>query len=99
FLPALDSGAPCALLDVPVVSDHADPHIGHLLGLTLSRAATLRHLADALPQGAARARLAAAAQAHLAAGLPAVDRGDFTTDHWLATFAELAQTAAGSRTR
>ncbi|MFH8221138.1 DUF2891 domain-containing protein [Streptomyces sp. NPDC018057] len=90
FLPALGSGAPCAPLDVPVVSDHADPQIGHLLGLALSRAAALRSLAAALPDGPVRARLAGAADAHLAAGLPAVERGDFTTDHWLATFAVLA---------
>ncbi|MFD9027227.1 DUF2891 domain-containing protein [Streptomyces parvulus] len=90
FLPALATGAPCALLDVPVVSDHADPQIGHLLGLALSRAAALRALVGALPDGPARARLGAAAEAHLAAGLPAVERGDFTTDHWLATFAALA---------
>ncbi|GAA4803693.1 DUF2891 domain-containing protein [Streptomyces ziwulingensis] len=90
FLPALRSGGPCPPLDVPVVSDHADPQIGHLLGLTLSRAAALRSLADALPDGPVRTRLGEAAEAHLAAGLPAVARGDFTTDHWLATFAALA---------
>ncbi|MEU8601445.1 DUF2891 domain-containing protein [Streptomyces parvulus] len=95
FLPALSTGAPCALLDVPVVSDHADPQIGHLLGLALSRAAALRALAGALPDGPARARLDTAAEAHLAAGLPAVERGDFTTDHWLATFAALALDPAG----
>ncbi|MEU6847831.1 DUF2891 domain-containing protein [Streptomyces sp. NPDC046716] len=93
FLPALRTGAPCALLDVPVVSDHADPWIGHLLGLALSRAAALRRIAGALPEGPVRTRLAEAADAHLAAGLPAVDSGDFTTDHWLATFAELARPA------
>ncbi|CAL9670045.1 DUF2891 domain-containing protein [Streptomyces sp. enrichment culture] len=90
FLPGLGAGAPCALLEVPVVSDHADPQIGHLLGLALSRAAALRSLADALPDGPVRARLGAAAEAHLAAGMPAVEGGDFTTDHWLATFAALA---------
>ncbi|MDG9722936.1 DUF2891 domain-containing protein [Streptomyces sp. DH41] len=90
FLPALGSGVPCPLLDVPVVSDHADPQIGHLLGLTLSRAAALRSLADALPDGPVRTRMDEAARAHLSAGLPAVERGDFTTDHWLATFAALA---------
>ncbi|MET9334926.1 DUF2891 domain-containing protein [Streptomyces cellulosae] len=90
FLPALRSGAPCPLLEVPVVSDHADPQIGHLLGLALSRAAALRSIAAALPHGPVRTRLAEAAEAHLAAGLPAVRRGDFTTDHWLATFAALA---------
>ncbi|MFC7813963.1 DUF2891 domain-containing protein [Streptomyces sp. NPDC057367] len=97
FLPALRSGAPCPLLDVPVVSDHADPQIGHLLGLTLSRAAALRSLADALPEGPVRGRLDEAADAHLAAGLPAVERGDFTTDHWLATFAALALDPVGAR--
>ncbi|MET8475051.1 DUF2891 domain-containing protein [Streptomyces sp. NPDC006422] len=91
FLPALATGAPCPLLDVPVVSDHADPQIGHLLGLALSRAASLRAIANALPEGAVRERLAKAAQEHLDAGLPAVESGDFTTDHWLATFAELAR--------
>ncbi|MBD0424689.1 DUF2891 domain-containing protein [Streptomyces sp. TRM S81-3] len=97
FLPALRSGAPCPLLDVPLVSDHADPQIGHLLGLALSRAAALRSLADALPEGAVRSRLGAAAEAHLSAGLPAVERGDFTTDHWLATFAALALAPLGCR--
>ncbi|WP_086730587.1 DUF2891 domain-containing protein [Streptomyces carpinensis] len=90
FLPALRSGAPCPLLDVPVVSDHADPQIGHLLGLTLSRVAALRSIAAALPDGPVRTRLAEAAEAHVKAGLPAVERGDFTTDHWLASFAALA---------
>jgi hypothetical protein len=91
FLPALATGEPCALLDVPVVSDHSDPQIGHLLGLALSRAAALRTIANALPQGVVRDRLTKAAQEHLDAGLPAVESGDFTTDHWLATFAELAR--------
>ncbi|MFE4250509.1 DUF2891 domain-containing protein [Streptomyces sp. NPDC056910] len=90
FLPALRAGAPCSLLEVPIVSDHADPQIGHLLGLALSRAATLRGIAGALPDGPVRTRLTEAADAHLKAGLPAVERGDFTTDHWLATFATLA---------
>ncbi|WP_443044761.1 DUF2891 family protein [Streptomyces sp. DHE17-7] len=48
-----------------------------------------------MSDGPARARLTAAAEAHLAAGLPAVERGDFTTDHWLATFAALALDPAG----
>ncbi|MEV8318398.1 DUF2891 domain-containing protein [Streptomyces sp. NPDC059900] len=91
FLPALATGGPCPLLDVPLVSDHSDPQIGHLLGLALSRAAALRAIANALPQGVVRERLAKAAQEHLDAGLPAVESGDFTTDHWLATFAELAR--------
>ncbi|MEU9476009.1 DUF2891 domain-containing protein [Streptomyces sp. NPDC048191] len=98
FLPALRTGAPCRPLEVPVVSDHTDPQIGHLLGLTLSRAAALRSIAAALPGGHVRTRLAEAAEAHLAAGLPALELQDFTTGHWLATFAALALEAGSAPT-
>lgn len=91
FLPGLEWGVPATVLTPPVVSDPADPQIGHLLGLTLSRAAALRRLAAALPPGDPRADvLRTAARDHLAAGLPAAVSGDFTGDHWLATFAALA---------
>lgn len=83
--------APATLLTPPVVTDPADPHIGHLLGLSLSRAAALRRLSAALPDGDPRIPvLAAAARGHLAAGLPHAVTGDFTRDHWIATFAALA---------
>ncbi|NEC09227.1 DUF2891 domain-containing protein [Streptomyces sp. SID7909] len=87
FLPGLTTSP---LLTPPVVSDHADPQIGHLLGLTLSRAAALRTIGDALGEGPVRDALATSAEAHLAAGLPTVSSGDFSSDHWLATFAALA---------
>lgn len=90
FLPELET-AGGGFLPPPRVSDAADPQIGHLLGLCLSRAAALRGIADALPPGDARtAALTAAAEANLEAALPAATSGDFTTDHWLATFATLA---------
>ncbi|MCX4675239.1 DUF2891 domain-containing protein [Streptomyces sp. NBC_01433] len=93
FLPGL---ATSSLLTPPVVSDHADPYIGHLLGLTLSRAAALRTIAAALPDGPERTALTESADAHLTAGLPTVSSGDFSSDHWLATFAALAlDTAPG----
>ncbi|MEU9793615.1 DUF2891 domain-containing protein [Streptomyces sparsogenes] len=96
FLPGMGHGAPAPLLTPPVVSDPADPQIGHLVGLSLSRAAALRRLAAALPEGDPRAPvLAAAARDHLAAGLPHVVSGDFTGDHWLATFAALALDGPG----
>ncbi|GHF58359.1 DUF2891 family protein [Streptomyces thermodiastaticus] len=89
FLPELRD--PVEFLPPPRISDTADPQIGHLLGLCLSRAAALRALAGALPQDDPRIPvLTAAATANLAAGLPATTSGDFTTDHWLATFAALA---------
>ncbi|MFF0291686.1 DUF2891 domain-containing protein [Streptomyces sp. NPDC005262] len=87
FLPGLTDSP---LLTPPVVSDHSDPQIGHLLGLTMSRAAALRTIAGALGEGPAHTALTASAEAHLAVGLPSVSSGDFSTDHWLATFAALA---------
>ncbi|AEW92590.1 MULTISPECIES: DUF2891 domain-containing protein [Streptomycetaceae] len=95
FLPALAPGTPSSLLTPPTVTDPADPQIGHLVGLSLSRAAALRSLAAALPPGDPRtAVLADAATAHLSAALPHTATGDFTGDHWLATFAVLALEAA-----
>ncbi|WP_431774379.1 DUF2891 domain-containing protein [Streptomyces cucumeris] len=90
FLPGLERTA-VTLLAPPVVSDPGDPQIGHLIGLSLSRAAGLRRLSAALPPGDARVPvLTAAAEDHLAAGLVHTASGDFTGDHWLATFAALA---------
>ncbi|MEV8565485.1 DUF2891 domain-containing protein [Streptomyces sp. NPDC051322] len=109
FLPELEEGADhhsqpgtadtrTLFLAPPHVSDAADPQIGHLLGLCLSRAAALRRIAGALPPGDGRVgALATAADAHLAAGLPATSSGDFTTDHWLATFAVLALESGRAR--
>ncbi|MGP3974892.1 DUF2891 domain-containing protein [Streptomyces sp. 8N114] len=91
FLPELDGTGGPEFLPPPRVSDPADPQLGHLLGLCLSRAAALRGIAGALPSDDPRvATLTTAAEANLAAGLPATTSGDFTTDHWLATFATLA---------
>ncbi|MFF1837724.1 DUF2891 domain-containing protein [Streptomyces sp. NPDC058231] len=98
FLPAFTTdGTPdSSLLVPPVVSDHGDPQICHLLGLTLSRAAALRAIAEALPEGPVRTALDRSVEAHLAVGLPAVSSGDFVSDHWLATYAALAlDTAPG----
>ncbi|WP_250303579.1 DUF2891 domain-containing protein [Streptomyces sp. A 4/2] len=97
FVPSLTDDTPCSLLTPPVISDRSDPQIGHLLGLALSRAAGLRALAGALPEGPARDALERSVAAHLATGLPAVSSGDFTSDHWLASFATLALDTAPGR--
>ncbi|GAA3724975.1 DUF2891 family protein [Streptomyces tremellae] len=99
LLPELTAAAESGerlLLAPPEVTDPADGQIGHLHGLCFSRAAALYALADAL--GDARSGLLRdTADAHLAAGLSALGSGDFTTDHWLATFAVLALEASGAQ--
>jgi hypothetical protein len=63
----------------------------HLDGLNLSRAWSLRGVANALPPGDARAAvLLEAADRHLGAGLAGVESADYLGAHWLATFAVLA---------
>jgi hypothetical protein len=96
FLPGLAKGEPRAVLEPPAVSDPRDPQIGHLVGLAFSRSAALAAIARALPEGDDRISvLRAAARVQLDAALPLVIAGDFTSDHWLATFATLALEAAG----
>jgi Protein of unknown function (DUF2891) len=93
FLPQLASGEPRALFEPVRVSDRADGKIAHLDGLNLSRAWCWRELARALPSGDPRAALVeAAADRHLAAGLPHLE-GDYMGEHWLTSFALLALTA------
>jgi DUF2891 family protein len=91
FLPALEAGEPKSLFTPAFVSDRSDGKIAHLDGVNLSRAWCWRGLAPALPSAlAALARRAA--DAHLDASLPYV-AGDYMGEHWLATFALLAQEA------
>jgi hypothetical protein len=75
------------LAEPPVVADHADPKQSHLDGLCLSRAWCLAGLG-----------LEEAAGHHLAAALPHVSGGDYVGEHWLASFAVLALSAAALRT-
>jgi len=90
FLPDLAAGRPATLFRPADVTDRSDGKIAHLDGLNLSRAWCFRTLAAALdPADPRRTPLAAAAEAHLAAGLPHVS-GDYMGEHWLASFALLA---------
>jgi hypothetical protein len=73
-----------SLSNPPVVPDRTDAQLAHLDGLSLSRAWALSRLGDSVIGGAA------AAQTHLAAGLPQVVGGDYAGEHWLASFAALA---------
>ncbi|HEV2042459.1 MAG TPA: DUF2891 domain-containing protein [Casimicrobiaceae bacterium] len=93
FLPDIERREPSSLFTPANVGDRTDPHIVHLDGLNLSRAWCWRAIATALPPGDPRSSFAAAAaSAHLSAGLEGVASGEYVGDHWLATFAVLALT-------
>jgi len=92
FLPRLSERAPSSLFSPATVSDRSDGKIAHLDGLNLSRGWCWRALATTLAADDPRRAICdAAAQAHLAAGLPHV-AGDYMGEHWLASFALLALT-------
>jgi hypothetical protein len=71
----------------PTVADHADAKQSHLDGLCLSRAWCFEHLGKAEE-----------AKRHLEAGMPHVVGADFAGEHWLASFALLALSAATLKT-
>ncbi|MBI1187090.1 MAG: DUF2891 family protein [Alphaproteobacteria bacterium] len=90
FLPHAAAGRPETLFSPARVSDRSDGKIAHLDGLNFARAWCWRSIASALPGDDPRAiRARDAAEAHIAASLPAVV-GDYMGEHWLATFALLA---------
>ncbi len=87
FLPQAAEKSPASLFAPATVSDRSDGKIAHLDGLNLSRAWCWRGIAAAL--AAPPPAILAAADAHLAAGLPHI-AGDYAGEHWLASFALLA---------
>ena len=76
-----------ALAEPPTVLDHADPKQSHLDGLCLTRAWCFERLGDS-----------AAAKQLIATALPHVVGGDYAGEHWLASFAVLALSAAALKT-
>jgi hypothetical protein len=76
------------VLQPPIVSDRTDYQIGHLDGLSFSRAWCLRGIAKALtPNSPQVKKLNDAANAHFAAALPHLASGNYGGEHWLASFA------------
>ena len=75
------------LAEPPTVVDHTDPKQSHLDGLCLTRAWCFQRLGDG-----------AAGDALVATALPHVTGGDYAGEHWLASFAVLALSAAALRT-
>lgn len=88
FFGALDEPAFGPLRLPPVVKDREDPRIGHLIGLSLQRAAAYLGVAGALsendPRRAVFQRLAAI---HRADGLAKMEGSGYGGEHWLASFA------------
>ena len=76
-----------ALAEPPTILDHADPKQSHLDGLCLSRAWCYQQLGST-----------GVADALIAAALPHVSGGDYAGEHWLASFAVLALSAAALKT-
>lgn len=78
----------------PLITDHKDYVIGHLVGLNFHRAWSFRMIANALsddsPIKKAYLNLAAI---HLNAGLDGMDKTGYGGEHWLASFATYAFTA------
>jgi hypothetical protein len=75
------------LAEPPSGHDHADPKHSHLDGLCLTRAWAFIRLGNE-----------AAGEPLIAAALPHVAGGDYAGEHWLASFAVLALSAAALRT-
>lgn len=95
YLPGLTHGDPPALLSPVQVTDRSDGLTGHLDGLNFSRAAALRGIGEVLPSDDPRQRiLLAAATKHLDAALPSLSAEEYSSTHWLATFATLALSMA-----
>ena len=81
FLPLL----PISLARPVKVSDRSDGQLAHLDGLNLSRAWCFFGLGKSFSR---------TAKQHLSAGLKHLESGHYAGEHWLATFAALALSAA-----
>lgn len=94
FLPRFATGEPASLLRAASVSDRSDGQIVHLDGYNLSRAWALRRLARSFDDGDARGTIAFGAADTLLEESLAHVSGDYMGEHWLASFATLALSAA-----
>lgn len=96
FLPQTPRDGSPGWLQPEKVTDPADPKLGHINGLNLSRAWMLEGIASGLPQNDKRlASLQSAASAHATAGLAAVSGKYYMGGHWLGSFAVYLVTRRG----
>ena len=92
FLPGLAATEP--IFTPAVVSDPADGQGAHLVGLNLSRAASMLAITAKLPDDDPRQEpLRSMADAHAEASLDSVTGSDYMVEHWLAAYATLYLTA------
>jgi hypothetical protein len=96
FLPSIPTDGRADWLAPGIVTDPADPKLGHLYGLNLSRAWMLHGIARSLPSSDPRvAALIAAAQRHSDAGMTGLTGEHYEGGHWLGTFAVYLETGRG----
>lgn len=96
FLPDLAAPELEPLRRPPTVLDPEDPRVGHLIGLSLQRAAAFRGIAGALPGSDPRQEvLGRLAALHAEHGLSLMDGSGYGGEHWLASFAVYLLTDAG----
>ncbi len=88
FLPGILAGNHKLLLNPGIVSDRTDGKLVHLDGLNFNRAWCLYRLAHLVPKH--KATLFTAADRHMRASLPNIASGDYSGEHWLASFAVYA---------
>ncbi|MCP4677175.1 MAG: DUF2891 domain-containing protein [Deltaproteobacteria bacterium] len=96
FLPPLDSPEFTPLAHPPKIKDRKDPKIGHLIGLSLQRAASYNGIAKSLPKNDPRREVfVALAEVHRDDGLKQMFVSGYGGAHWLASFAIYLLTDAG----
>ena len=100
FFPPMTSERFASVLRPPRVLDKKDPRIGHLIGLSLQRAWTMRGVASALTANDPRRRiLHAAAAVHREDALSQMFNSGYGGAHWLASFAIFLLTAADTEVK
>ena len=79
------------IIKIPVVSDRSDLQIVHLDGLSLSRAWCMRGIAKALPpENKTGILFEKSADLFLQQAVPNITSGNYSGEHWLASFAVYA---------
>jgi hypothetical protein len=87
---------PKNILAPAIVSDRTDLQIVHLDGLNLSRAWCMSSIAKTLgPKYPLYSVLMRSAKKHLESALPNIANGNYSGEHWLASFAVYALSATG----